>query len=205
MVRKKNNKSLYLKLFLASVVIISLFHFVVLAQDAPPAVNVTVNQDNTVPAEQRGQWVNEHTEHAKNIYRKVQNMLEQARQEKDSIKITCLDDKLTQINVNLRGIEVRKEAFETALSSTDNASADQHFTVLTIYSSKIDGLEAEAEGCIGESDVVLGETNTSVTISEDITEENPASENNDNVNVSTSVDVYQNAGTELLPKASGYL
>ena len=166
------------------------------AQESPPAVNVTMNQQqNAVPRSERMNWVNEHSQHAKSIYRKVQNMLEQARQEKDSIKITCLDDKLTQISVNLRGIEVRKEALSVALKSNDNTASDQHFTILSIYSTRVNGLEAEAENCIGASDVVLGESDVTVTVSEDITQDDPSTD---------GIDIYQHIGVEQLPQASGY-
>jgi len=122
---------------------------------------------------QRVAWVDEQMAVVKGIYRRVQNMLDKARQEKDTIKITCLDDKLTQIHVNLRGVEERQAALEIAMNSGDGSTADQQFTILKIYISRIQGLMAEAESCIGDTDVVIGESETTVTIDEDITVEDP--------------------------------
>ena len=119
-------------------------------------------------------WVEEQMGVVKGIYRRVQNMLDRARKEKDTLKITCLDDKLTQIHVNLRGIEERKEALGVAVGAGDTSSANQQFTILKIYVSRIQGLMAEAESCIGDADVVLGETETTMTIDEDITLEDPS-------------------------------
>lgn len=118
-------------------------------------------------------WVEEQIEAAQRIYQRVQAMLEQARKEKDTIKITCLTDKLTQLEVNLQGIEERRMAFEDALSAGDSASADQQFTILKIYVSRIQSLMAEAENCIGEGDVVVGGSDVSLTIDDDITSEDP--------------------------------
>jgi hypothetical protein len=162
------------------------------AQSAAPAMDLTVKDNVTVPPAKRMSWVNEHSAQAKSAYSHVQNMLDQARQEKDSIKITCLDDKLTQISVNLRGIESRKGAFEAAVSSNDSDASQQHFTMLTIYSSKINSLASEAESCIGGNDVVLGESETKVTVSEDISVDDPTKK---------GVVVYQQTAVKQFPQS----
>ena len=165
------------------------------ADDVPPQIDVGVKADAGVPPAQRQAWVEENEARAKSIYRQVQGMLDMARQEKDSIKITCLDDKLTQIHVNLRGVEERKAALAAATAGGDSVTADQEFTVLAIYISRINGLQAEAESCIGDSDVVLGESETEVTVSDDVTQEDP---------VQDGQDVYVQVGVDQLPHASGY-
>ncbi len=118
-------------------------------------------------------WVEEQVGQAYQVRSRVQSLLDQARKEKDSIKISCLADKLTQLEVNLQGIEERRSAFDEALSGNDNANVEQQFTVLQIYISRIQSLMAEAENCVGEGDVVVGESETIVTIDEDITVEDP--------------------------------
>jgi hypothetical protein len=139
----------------------------------PPAVDVTVDTQQSLSGAQMLSWVEEQIGVARGIYRRVQNMLDRARKDKDTLKITCLDDKLTQIHVNLQGIEERHAALEVAVKGGDTSSANQQFTILKIYVSRIQGLMAEAENCIGDSDVVIGETETIVTIDDDITLEDP--------------------------------
>jgi hypothetical protein len=139
-----------------------------------PEVDVTVNTQQNLSGAQMIAWVEEQMGVARGIYRRVQNMLDRARKEKDTLKITCLDDKLTQIHVNLQGIEERKSALEVAVKGGDTSTANQQFTILKIYVSRIQGLMAEAENCIGDSDVVIGETETIVTIDDDITIEDPS-------------------------------
>ena len=139
-----------------------------------PEVDVTVNTQQTLSGAQMIAWVDEQMVVARGIYRRVQNMLDRARKEKDTLKITCLDDKLTQIHVNLQGIEERKSALEVAVKGGDTSTANQQFTILKIYVSRIQGLMAEAENCIGDSDVVIGETETIVEVDDDITLEDPS-------------------------------
>jgi hypothetical protein len=143
------------------------------ATPGAPEVDVTVGADSSMSGAQQIAWVEEQMGVARGIYRRVQNMLDGARKEKDTLKITCLDDKLTQIHVNLQGVEERKSALEIAVRGGDSSTANQQFTILKIYISRIQGLMAEAENCIGDSDVVIGETETIVTIDDDITVEDP--------------------------------
>ena len=157
-----------------------------------PEVDVTVNTQQNLSGAQMIAWVDEQMGVARGIYRRVQNMLDRARKEKDTLKITCLDDKLTQIHVNLQGIEERKSALEVAVKGGDTSTANQQFTILKIYVSRIQGLMAEAENCIGDSDVVIGETETIVTIDDDITVVDPSE--------TPSIDV----GIEQPPHASGF-
>jgi hypothetical protein len=155
-------------------------------------LDVTVRSDESMSGPQQVAWVEEQTRNVKQIYFQVQNMLDQARNEKDTLKITCLNDKLTQIHVNLRGVEERSEALKIAVQSGDSTASNQQFSILRIYISRIQGLKAEAENCLGEVDVVLGKTETTVEVSDDITVEDPS--------IIVDVDVI----VEQPPHASGF-
>ena len=113
-------------------------------------------------------WVQTKTSESRAICSRVQTLLDRAREEKDTIKITCLDDKLTQIHVSLRGIEERAESLKIAHNANDVTTANQHFSIIKIYVSRISGLSAEADNCLGETDIVLGKTETTVEIEGDI-------------------------------------
>jgi len=150
------------------------------AQDnASQNLDVTVQVEEDVPPASQLNWVQEQTVLVKQVFDRVKMMLDQARQEKDTLKITCLDDKFTQIHVSLRGVEERTRSLEISLKSGDVTTANQNFSILKIYISRIFGLNSEAENCLGESDVVLGKTETSTSISGDaaiieiLTEYNP--------------------------------
>lgn len=145
----------------------------IVGREVPPDVDVTTDSSSNLSGRQKVEWVASQMGVARGIYQRVQNMLDKARKEKDTLKITCLDDKLTQIHVNLRGIEERQAALEVAVSGGDNSSANQQFTILKIYVGRVQGLMAEAENCIGDTDVVVGESETIVEIDEDISIEDP--------------------------------
>jgi hypothetical protein len=143
------------------------------ADEAGPGAGGSLIGEEKMTREQKIAWVEEQVAAAQAIYQRVESMLEQANKEKDSIKISCLQDKLTQLEVNLQGVEERRMLFEDALSRGDGADADQQFTILRIYISRVQSLMAEAENCIGEGDVVLGDADTVLTIDDDITREDP--------------------------------
>ena len=134
-------------------------------------INVQPDDSGASPASQL-EWVREQTVLAKQVFDRVKIMLDQARQEKDTLKITCLDDKFTQIHVSLRGIEDRTTGLELSIKSGDMNAANQNMSILKIYFSRIYGLNSEAENCLGDTDVVLGntETSTSLNADENITE-----------------------------------
>jgi hypothetical protein len=150
------------------------------AQKATPATEETglgrqgdSAGEEKMTREQKVAWVEEQVSTAQQIYKRVEAMLAQAKKEKDPIKISCLEDKLTQLEVNMQGVEERRMLFEEALSGGDAGDADQQFTILGIYISRVQSLMAEAENCIGEGDVVIGESDTVLTIDDDITGEDP--------------------------------
>jgi len=118
-------------------------------------------------------WVEDQVGMVQSVYARVESMLEQAKKEKDSIKISCLQDKLTQLEVNLQGVEERRALFEESEARGDAAGTDQQFRMLQIYVSRVQSLMAEAENCVGEGDVVIGESDTVLTIDDDITREDP--------------------------------
>lgn len=92
----------------------------------------------------------------------VQNLLDAARKEKDIIKITCLNDKLTQINVSVRTFEDRMVSMRTALKTGDREAVNHEYNILSVLGQKVDGLRLEAEACIGESEGYLGKTEITV-------------------------------------------
>lgn len=102
----------------------------------------------------------------------VESMLNRARTDNDTVKILCLDDKLTQIRALLKGIEGRAQSLESAISAKDTTSARHQFVILQVSFNKINGLRVQADACVGNSDIVSGVSETEVTgASEDITAE----------------------------------
>jgi hypothetical protein len=95
----------------------------------------------------------------------VRDMLEDARKDADIIRITCLDDKLTQINANLRSVETRLDALRKAV---DPDRRTHEHTVLTVLAQKLQVLDQEAHQCVGEAMYETGQTKILTEIDTDM-------------------------------------
>lgn len=99
------------------------------------------------------------------ISKSVRTMLESARKDADIIRITCLDDKLTQINANLRSAETRIDALRKAV---DAELRVHEYTVLSVLGNKLQVLDQEAHQCVGEAMYETGETTVVTEIDTDM-------------------------------------
>ena len=82
--------------------------------------------------------------------RQVSDLLDRARQERDIIKVNCLNDKLTQIDVTLRSAREHQDLLQTAVTINNDGQRNHEFQLMTIFRSRTQGLEGEARACIGE-------------------------------------------------------
>lgn len=85
------------------------------------------------------------------LAQRLQAMLDEARREGDIIRVTCLNDKLTQANANVRTVSQRATSLRQALQIRDREAGNHHFTVLTVLSHKFDLLDQESSQCVGQS------------------------------------------------------
>jgi hypothetical protein len=97
------------------------------------------------------------------ISRRVLAMLDEARRERDIIRVTCLNDKLTQINAHRRTLEDRIESLEEAVNVGDEDRRNHEFTVITVLGQHFRTLEQEAASCIGQD---IFETGTTRVVTE---------------------------------------
>ena len=109
----------------------------------------------------------------RNVRTRVQTMLGAARRERDIIKVTCLNDKLTQIDVNSRTARDRLQSLRDAVGRNDNSARNHEFTIMSVLKQKIDTLSLEADQCAGIEGDVFGRPSLEVTIDPNITQEDP--------------------------------
>lgn len=95
----------------------------------------------------------------------IREMLDDARKDADIIRITCLDDKLTQINANMRSVEARLEALRKAV---DPDRRTHEHTVLTVLAQKLQVLDQEAHQCVGQAMFETGQTKVLTEIDTDM-------------------------------------
>lgn len=89
------------------------------------------------------------------LAQRLSTMLEEARREADIIRVTCLNDKLTQTNANMRTAQARLAAFESA---ADNEQKNHEATVLNVLGQKFQMLDQEASRCVGQDLYETGST-----------------------------------------------
>lgn len=80
---------------------------------------------------------------------RVSQMLDEARRDRDIIRITCLNDKLTQINANITSVDERVQALQAAHNINNRDQANHEYTVITVLGQKFRILEQDANTCVG--------------------------------------------------------
>lgn len=111
--------------------------------------------------------------HGSQISHRVQAMLDEARRERDIIRVTCLNDKLTQVNANLRTLEQRIENLRSSVQAQDAGGRNHQFTVVTVLGQKFNVLEQEANQCLGQDIFETGATRVTTTIDPSTPDEDP--------------------------------
>ncbi len=98
----------------------------------------------------------------KTALKQVLGSVDDARNEKDVVKMNCLNEKLTQVKALLRVAEQADVALHEAVANRDPGS-EAEFAKIAISRSKVDTLRAESEQCIGQLAYMVDEkTNVEV-------------------------------------------
>lgn len=92
---------------------------------------------------------------AARLSERLSQLLDEARREADMIRVTCLNDKLTQANANLRTAQNRLASLQKA---TDQEQRNHEFTVLSVLGQKFQVLEQQANQCVGQDMYETGPT-----------------------------------------------
>lgn len=97
------------------------------------------------------------------ILQDVLKSLEEARKEKDVVKLNCVNEKLTQIKGLLRVAEQSDIALQEDVAKADQDSAQHEYAKVSIAKQRAEQLRADAEQCIGQLAYVVDER-TVVTV-----------------------------------------
>ncbi len=112
---------------------------------------------------------------AETLSQRVMGMLDEARREGDIVRVTCLDDKLTQINAHVRTMGDRVEALQAATTTADQDRRNHEFTVITVLGQNFTQLERDANECIGQSLFETGTTRVVTEIDPNTPDDDPGS------------------------------
>ena len=92
------------------------------------------------------------------VLKRIQVLQDQAKREKDIIRLNCVTDKVVQVRVNISIAEQSMASLQEAVTRADEGERTHEFTRLTIVNQKVLVLGAEAENCIGEDLSFVGAT-----------------------------------------------
>ncbi len=92
----------------------------------------------------------------KRVLKQVLTRLEDARGEKDIVKLNCVNEKLTQIKGLLKVAEQADIGLQEAVARKDDG-AESDSAKIGIARSKVDHLRAESEECVGQLAYVVDE------------------------------------------------
>jgi hypothetical protein len=110
------------------------------------------------------------------ILKRVVQLQEVARKQKDIIKLNCVNDKLVQIKGNMNVAETANTAMNEAMARGDDAQRGHEFTRVGLVFQKVQVLGTEAENCIGEDLTFIGQTEVKVEVDPGLPETDPTKE-----------------------------
>lgn len=129
---------------------------------AEPATNEPPIE--SVPDGEKSERASKYVNTMKSTLRQVLRYLEEAREERDVVKLNCINEKLTAVKGLLRVSEASDLALQEALARRDSDAAAHEYEKIAIAGRKIDRLRSESESCVGELAVYSGDTEVEVVV-----------------------------------------
>lgn len=95
----------------------------------------------------------------------VLQKLTEAREQKDVVKLNCVNEKLTQVKGFIKIGEQADLALQEAVAKSDSGAADHEYTKVEIAGQRVAQLRADTEACIGQTafEGSNGQTHVDVT------------------------------------------
>ncbi|MBI4508401.1 MAG: hypothetical protein HY698_02115 [Deltaproteobacteria bacterium] len=96
------------------------------------------------------------------ILKRVVQLQEVARRQKDVIKLNCVNDKHLQIKQLMNIADGASTNLQEAIARNDDDAREHEFHRIQITSEQVTVLATEAENCIGEDFTFFGDTQVTV-------------------------------------------
>jgi hypothetical protein len=107
---------------------------------------------------------------------RVSKLADEARKDKDVIRLNCINEKLVAVRGLLSIAETSFTALEDAVEKDDTEERNHEFTKISIASTKVNELKTEAELCAGEVTIYSGDTVVDTTVDPSVPEDDPTVE-----------------------------
>ncbi len=136
-------------------------------------LEVSSSRDVALTPEQMMSEVNSYFPQMDQGASSVRRQLSTAREQRDVVKVLCLNDKLTQINVAVRSAQDRGVSLRAAVTRSDKDRSRHEFTVLRVLRDRVRTLVSESNQCIGEEVGFVGESKVTANIDPNIPDIDP--------------------------------
>lgn len=139
----------------------------------PPSADVTANKPAGITPQDMLTQSQSYRGNMMQTTQRLNQMVEEARKQKDVIRLTCLTDKVVQANANMNILDKALQSLQDAVGRNDEGASTHEFTRITIVNQKVQILGAEAEGCVGEELQFVGATKVDVELGPDVRRDDP--------------------------------
>jgi hypothetical protein len=126
--------------------------------------DIGVKQRSTLTAQEMVRQGNEYFKGMNETVKRIADLQNQSKRQKDIIRLNCVTDKLVQAKVNVTIADQAMGSLQESITRADEGGRTHEFTRLTIVNQKVQVLGAEAENCIGEDLSFVGATRVDVEI-----------------------------------------
>jgi len=110
----------------------------------------------------------------------ITRQLQEARKDRDVVRVLCLTDKLSQVDVALSSARDRMGALSTAVERADADRSRHEYTVLEVLNDRARVLVNEANQCVGEETGFIGDAEVSVSVDPNLPDAETAFDLNSN-------------------------
>jgi hypothetical protein len=100
--------------------------------------------------EERQERTDKSLEKMRDLSQQTQKLLEQAKDEKDLVKLNCVTERLGQVRGLVKVAVDALAELKDAIARKDDEAADHEFTKVALSQAKVVALRADAEQCIGQ-------------------------------------------------------
>ena len=132
--------------------------------DLSPPGSESASPEQDLSLEQRMARGNQFVTAMDRASQSINRQLQAARKERDVVRVLCLTDKLSQVDVALSSAQDRLGALRTAVERADADRSRHEYTVLEVLNDRVRVLVNESNQCVGEETGFIGDAEVSVSV-----------------------------------------
>jgi hypothetical protein len=148
--------------------------------DLSPPAGAPDSREQDLSLEQRLTRGNQFVMTIERASQSITRQLQAARKDRDVVRVLCLTDKLSQVDVALSSAQDRVGALRTAVERADADRSRHEYTVLEVLNDRVRVLVNESNQCVGEETGFIGDAEVSVSVDPNLPDAETAFDLNSN-------------------------